>query len=253
MENLKAIEEKERVKKEKVRKKEEHKQIIEQRKQEKANLARERRQKIEARKIERRSALEAKRCTVGRRKLEKDIQKGHVQQSDQKQLLTFTDDEIKRFEVRLENGYDLTNDERYNAWLKMKCSGNDGSAHSASFAEPGEEGNRAKEEPRKQKEAKQTKGRRRSVEARMFEKSRAVATKRCLIGQKTLEKDKQKGKEQPEDYSPIDSPSLSMVHCPSALELSSPSDSFHLLEDLDEPCTSLVELLSEKESLHHTG
>ena len=66
---------------------------------------------------------------------------------------------------------------------------------------------------------------------------------------KELEKDKQKGKEQPQDYSLIDSP---WAHCPSALELSSPGDSFHPLEDLDEPCTSLVELLNENESLHHT-
>ena len=81
-----------------------------------------------------------------------------MQQSDQKQLLTFTDDEIKRFEVRLENGYDLTNDERYNALLKMKCSGNDGSAHSASFTEPADDENRAKKDQRKQKETNRRKG-----------------------------------------------------------------------------------------------
>lgn len=109
MENLKAIEEKERVKKEKVQQREERKQRIEQRKQEKAKLAEERRQKIEARKLERRRATEAKKCAEGQRK---DRQKGKdMQQSDQKQRLRFTDTEIKRFEVRLENGYDLTNDE----------------------------------------------------------------------------------------------------------------------------------------------
>lgn len=56
---------------------------------------------------------------------------------------------------------------------------------------------------------------------------------------KKLEKDRLKEKEQPQDCSLIDSP---LVHCPSALELSSPTDSFHLLEDLDEPCTSFMEL-----------
>ena len=33
---------------------------------------------------------------------------------------SFTENEIKLFETRLENGYDLKTDERYNAWLKTK-------------------------------------------------------------------------------------------------------------------------------------
>ena len=33
--------------------------------------------------------------------------------------ITFSEDELHRFEVRFENGYDLTHDNRYNLWLKM--------------------------------------------------------------------------------------------------------------------------------------
>lgn len=31
-------------------------------------------------------------------------------------LIDYTEEEIKRFERRYENNYDLTNDERYNQW-----------------------------------------------------------------------------------------------------------------------------------------
>jgi hypothetical protein len=34
----------------------------------------------------------------------------------------FTEEEIKLFETRFENGYDLRTDERYNAWLRAKDS-----------------------------------------------------------------------------------------------------------------------------------
>ena len=37
--------------------------------------------------------------------------------------MSFTEQEIKFLETRLENGYDLKSDERYNAWLKAKDGG----------------------------------------------------------------------------------------------------------------------------------
>lgn len=36
-------------------------------------------------------------------------------------IASFTEKEIKLFETTLENRYDLTSDDRYNAWLKTKC------------------------------------------------------------------------------------------------------------------------------------
>ena len=33
--------------------------------------------------------------------------------------ITFSEDELQRFEVRFENGYDLTHDSQYYRWLKM--------------------------------------------------------------------------------------------------------------------------------------
>ena len=37
--------------------------------------------------------------------------------------LSFTESEIKLFSTRIENGYDLKTDERYNAWLNTMCQG----------------------------------------------------------------------------------------------------------------------------------
>ena len=195
MENLKAIEEKELVKKEKVRQREERKQRIEQNKQEKAKKAKERRINVEARKVERSKALAAKRCTVGRKKSEK---KGKdVQSSDDKQQFPFSEDEIKRFEIRFDNGYDLTNDERYNLWLKMKCSGN---------------------------------------------------------GSSSVASSKDSTKSVQDDVQPqnplIESHSLSLIHCPSELELCSPTDLFPPFEDLLEDQCTATSLL---EPLHYTG
>ena len=102
VENLKAMEEKERVKKEKVKQQEERKQRIEKRKKEKAEQAEERRKNIEAKKQKQTSNPTQKKAQKG----QKDAQ------------LNFTEEEVKRFERRFENGYDLKNDERYNAWLK---------------------------------------------------------------------------------------------------------------------------------------
>ena len=101
-----------------------------------------------------------------------------LQQGDQKCELRFTDDEIKRFEIRFENGYDLQNDERYNAWLKARSSG---SYHT-----------------------------------------------------------KQDGKSPAQDYSSIESSSLSLLYCPSAL-------------DLEEPVTSFETLFDENKHLYETG
>lgn len=36
------------------------------------------------------------------------------------QSTPFTEKELQLFETRFENGYDLTTDDRYNAWLKTK-------------------------------------------------------------------------------------------------------------------------------------
>ena len=122
VENLKAIEEKERLKKEKEKQKEERKQRIEQKKKEKAEQAEKRRKNIEAKKLER---LNEAKCTrgPGQRKTVRSERDGkYVSESDKTQRMTFTEDEIKLFERRFENGYDLKNDERYNTWLKTRTS-----------------------------------------------------------------------------------------------------------------------------------
>ena len=192
MENLKAIEEKELVKREKVRQREERKRRIEQKKQEKAKKAEERRINVEASKAERSKALAAKRCTVGHKKSEK--KRKDVQICDDQQQFPFSQDEIERFELRFDNGFDLTNDERYNLWLKMKCSG-DGSPSVASS--------------------------------------------------------KDSTKSVQDDVQPlIESHSLSLIHCPSELELCSPTDLFPPFEDLLEDQCTATSLL---EPLHYTG
>ena len=38
--------------------------------------------------------------------------------------LTFSDEEIKKFKTRLENGYDLQLDPRYNLWLSSQTAAN---------------------------------------------------------------------------------------------------------------------------------
>ena len=96
------MEEKERVKKEKVKQQEERKQRMEKRKKEKAEQAEEIRKNIEAKKQRQTS-----------NPTQRKAQKGDAQSH-------FTEDEVKLFERRFENGYDLKNDERYNAWLKTR-------------------------------------------------------------------------------------------------------------------------------------
>ena len=93
IENVRAINEKERMKKEKLRQKEERKLRIERKKMERAQMA-----------AKKKSGKKA----VGRNTCNK---KGLQEQ-------TFTAEEIKLFKRRQENGYDITTDERYNVWLK---------------------------------------------------------------------------------------------------------------------------------------
>ena len=52
---------------------------------------------------------------------------------------------------------------------------------------------------------------------------------------------------------PIDSPSLSLLHCPSALELSPSAYSTPLIDDRDESVSPLTTLYSENEPLNQTG
>ena len=85
------MEEKEQMKKEKEKQKEERKLKMEKKRAEKAQLAAEKKN--------------AKK--TGSRKKVKDAQE-----------TTFTPEEIKIFERRLENGYDILTDDRYNLWLK---------------------------------------------------------------------------------------------------------------------------------------
>ena len=176
VENLKAIEEKETAKKEKIRQKEERKQRMEQKKQEKAKEAEQRKQKAQARKL----AKEAKKCTTGKKG--KDVSR-----------FTFTDDEIKKFEIRFQNGFDLRIDERYNAWLETKCSQN-------------------------------------------------VSSRKCPKVGTQLQNDP-----------PIDSLSLSLLHCPSALELSPTAYSTPPIDDRDESVSPLTTLYSENEPLNQAG
>ena len=103
---MKAIEEKERVKKEKLKQQEERKQRIEKRKKEKAEQMEGRRKNIEVKKQK-----EASNPT------QRKARKGQIDTQ-----LTFTEEEVKRFETRFENGYDLKDDERYNSWLKTRTS-----------------------------------------------------------------------------------------------------------------------------------
>ena len=115
VENIRAMEEKERVKKEKARLKEERKRELERKRQEKAQLAAERKRKMEAKKVEKARNQEQKKQSKKKDRSAHDKEK-HGKDGP----LSFTENEIKLFETRLENGYDLKTDERYNAWLKTK-------------------------------------------------------------------------------------------------------------------------------------
>ena len=116
LENIRTIEEKERSKKEKARLKEERKCEMERKREEKAKLAAEKKQKIEARKAERAKMQELrkqKNATKMKRKL---------MHNRGEQCLPLSEKEIELFQKRFENGYDITTDQWYNAWLKAKDS-----------------------------------------------------------------------------------------------------------------------------------
>ena len=104
VENLKAMEEKERAKKDKIKQQEERKRRMEQRRKEKVEQAEEKRKNSEAKKQKQMSNPTPRKA----------------QRSQKAAQLSFTVDEVKWFERRFENGYDLKNDERYNAWLKTR-------------------------------------------------------------------------------------------------------------------------------------
>ena len=105
------MEEKERVKKEKIRLKEERKQQLEKKRQEKAELAAEKKRQKEAKGIKERKCTRGPKKTAAEQELDKSP--------------SFTEKETKLFETRFANGYDLTTDECYNTWLKVKCPGVD--------------------------------------------------------------------------------------------------------------------------------
>ena len=125
VENIKLMEEKERNKQEKLRLKEERKHQIERRKQEKAELAKERKRQREAKIAEK----EKKRIQAPNKcsKLGSSTKKGKAACGKGEGgtattcHLSFTESEIQLFTTRLENGYDLKTDERYNAWLNTMC------------------------------------------------------------------------------------------------------------------------------------
>ncbi len=108
------MEEKERIKKEKIRLKEERKQQLEKKRQEKAELAAEKKRQKEAKGIKERKRTRGPKKTAA-----------------EQELQSFTEKEIKLFETRFANGYDLTTDHRY-MWLKMKCPGVDDGVQEAS-------------------------------------------------------------------------------------------------------------------------
>ena len=122
IENIRAIEEKERKKQEKAQLKEERKRQMKRKREEKAKLVAERKKKIEAKKAEKdrvqreRSQLQNKRKPA--KKKGKEAEGGQGSEN-----LSFTEKEIQLFETRYENGYDLTTDKRYNAWLRAKGRG----------------------------------------------------------------------------------------------------------------------------------
>ena len=110
-ENIKAMEEKEQAKQQKLKQKEERKQQLEKRRLEKAKLAAEKKRQKESKRVQKTKVKKTPKKTIEHEK-EKTADGGEG---------SFTEDEIKLFETRLENGYDLTIDDRYNAWLKTKC------------------------------------------------------------------------------------------------------------------------------------
>jgi hypothetical protein len=112
VENIRAMEKKEREKKEKARLKEERKRDMEKKRKERAKLAAEKKQRIEAKKIERARIQKERSQLQNRKKTAKRLT------HEKEHHYSFTEEEIKLYERRFENGYDLKTDERYNAWLK---------------------------------------------------------------------------------------------------------------------------------------
>ena len=113
VENIRMIEEKEREKQEKARLKEERKRELARKREEKAKLAVERKARMEAKKMEKAKIHQEKNRKVT--KVKQKVTRDKVEHCPQ-----FTEKELQLFETRFENGYDLTTDERYNAWLKTK-------------------------------------------------------------------------------------------------------------------------------------
>ena len=113
-ENIKAMEEKEQAKQQKLKQKEERKQQLEKRRQEKAKLAAEKKCQKESKRVQK---TKVKKPQLGP---EERIDHEKEKTADGGEG-SFTEEEIKLFETRLENGYDLTIDDRYNAWLETKC------------------------------------------------------------------------------------------------------------------------------------
>ena len=114
------MEEKERVKQEKIRLKEGHKQQFGKKRQEKAELAAEKKRQKEAKGIKERKHTQGTKKTAAKQGLEKSP--------------SFTEKEIKLFKPRFANGYDLTTDKRYNTWLKTKCPGMDDGVQEADLS-----------------------------------------------------------------------------------------------------------------------
>ena len=100
MENLKAIEEKERVKKEQ-----------------------------QEERMENRKRKPSRHRKLRRKNIEPKKQANHTQRKSQKgqkdTQLSFTEDKVLQFEIWFKNGYDLKNDYSYDAWLKTRTTDNE--------------------------------------------------------------------------------------------------------------------------------
>ena len=66
---------------------------------------------------------EHKRQKVGQRKYKEGKATCGRRKCRTESSMSFTEQEIKFLETKLENGYDLKSDECYNAWLKTKDGG----------------------------------------------------------------------------------------------------------------------------------
>ena len=120
VENTKAIEKKREDQKRKAKLKEERKREMERRREEKAK----RKQDIKAKKVQRASVKKRRSCQVPSSKKPTKAKGKPVQNVEHVGTsLTLTEEETKLYERRFENGYDLTTDERYNAWVKTKSTG----------------------------------------------------------------------------------------------------------------------------------